>query len=70
MLTFTDEDGYPEIDGYLSYPDGVAFTINNCGEDCHVLIQLAPSKDGVVEPPQKQTSGKTLSSAVEFCNLI
>ncbi len=52
VLTYTDEDGYPELNGYLSYSDDASYAVRNCGKGCHVLVHLAEKANSVIEPPE------------------
>ncbi len=47
VLTYTDNDGYPEVNGYISYEDGASYSIDNCGDGCHVLIHNTVRKQTV-----------------------
>lgn len=37
-MTFTTDDGYPELVASIVYPDlNKHYILDNCGHDCHVL---------------------------------
>ena len=41
VLTYTSTSGYPDLNGRIHYTqDGASYMIDNCGENCHVLIKL------------------------------
>ena len=41
VLTYTSASGYPDLNGRIHYTkDGASYMIDNCGENCHVLIKL------------------------------
>merc|ERR1719367_1686395 len=51
VLTYTEEPGYPDINGRFYYTkDDSSYMIDNCGEDCHVLIKLGEGLMDVKEP--------------------
>ena len=63
MLTYTDEDGFPEVNGYLSYSDDASYSIRNCGEGCHVLIHLSEQSHNMIETPD-ESEERVLTLAV------
>ena len=48
VLTRNDDLGYPSLHGTFNMPGNGSFTIENCGEDCHVFIEQ--QKDRVSHP--------------------
>ena len=51
ILTYTEAPGYPDLNGRIHYTkDGSSYMIDNCGEDCHVLIKLGEGLMDVKEP--------------------
>ena len=55
VLTYTSASGYPDLNGRIHYiQDGASYMIDNCGENCHVLIKLGTSLMKIkeeMEPP-------------------
>ncbi len=51
VLTFTDEDGYPVIEGSVTYLAGegrnnsLEYHIESCGRDCQVLVGIEDGDD-------------------------
>ena len=44
-LTYDDSDGLQALEGFIEFEGEVhAYTIENCGENCHVLIQVSSYK--------------------------
>ena len=53
VLTYTEAPGYPDLNGRIHYTrDGASFMVDNCGEDCHVLIKLGESLMNFDEPEE------------------
>ena len=53
ILTYTEAPGYPDLNGRIHYTrDGASFMVDNCGEDCHVLIKLGESLMNFDEPEE------------------
>ena len=75
-LTYTEAPGYPDLNGRIHYTeDGSSYMIDNCGEDCHVLIKLdeglmdgkEPMESPVV-PISKALSTKDFNPVVSRMN--
>ena len=54
LFLYTDSHRYPEIDGSLTEEES-KYIIDNCGENCHVLIKLGAKRlksqpEPVLEP--------------------
>ena len=53
VLTYTEEPGYPDLNGRIHYTkDGASFMVDNCGDNCHVLIKLGESLMTFEEPKE------------------
>ena len=50
VLTRNDDLGYPSLHGTFSLLGNGTFSIENCGEDCHVFVRH--TKDGLREADQ------------------
>ena len=58
LFLYTEEDGYPEIDGNFLF-DGSEYRIENCGEGCHLLVKLSeqmvnPEPDDEIEASDEE----------------
>ena len=54
VLTRNTDLGYPSLHGTFNMPGNGTFSIENCGEDCHVFVEHTQDK---VTHPEYDESG-------------
>ena len=65
LFLYTDLSGYPEIDGSFTV-EGSKYIIDNCKENCHVLIKFGTKRlPPQPEPEIDQALGKFVASGAE-----
>ena len=53
VLTYTEAAGYPDLNGRIHYTKSrSSFMIDNCGQNCHILIKLGEALMDVKEPAE------------------
>ena len=66
VLTYTEAPGYPDLNGRIHYTeDGASYMIDNCGEDCHVLIKLGEGLMDIKEPMESPVVPEVRALSVE-----
>ena len=66
VLTYTEDYGYPDLNGRIHYTkSGSSFMIDNCGENCHILIKLGEALMDVKEPAELPMPSATRVSSME-----
>ena len=68
VLTYSEAPGYPDLNGRIHYTkDGASYMIDNCGENCHVLIKLGKGLMEIKEPIESPVApGVSALSAEEL----
>lgn len=66
VLTYTEAVGYPDLNGRIHYTrDGASYMIDNCGENCHVLIKLGEGLLDIKEPMESPVVPNDRALSVE-----